>query len=157
MTFESDKLKRGPAQTVTFEKLMDLSLHSDESIRYYSGTSTYKTSFTFNGKPGGKKEFFLDLGKVSCMAKIKINGHYAGGVWTPPYNVNVTEWIREGENNLEVEVVNTWVNRLIGDQNLPEADRPTWAWPLNNPWKADSPLMESGLLGPVQLLSVNFQ
>ena len=155
VTFESDQIKRGPAQPVIFEKLMDWTQYSDESIRYYSGTAVYKTSFIFDGKLS-EKDFFLDLGEVNCMAKVKLNGNYAGGVWTPPYRLNVTQWLKEGNNMLEVEVVNTWVNRLIGDQNLPEGNRPTWAWPLNNTCKADSPLQSSGLLGPVELVSISY-
>lgn len=154
VTFGSDEIKRGPVQSVIFEELLDWTQHSNESIRYYSGTATYKTSFTCKENPAGK-DFFLDLGKISCMAKVKLNGHYAGGVWTAPYRLDVTQWLKEGENMLEVEVVNTWVNRLIGDQNLPEGGRRTWAH--NNPWKADSPLQSSGLIGPVTLKSIKDQ
>jgi hypothetical protein len=84
-------------------------------------------------------------------AKVRINGVYAGGVWTDPYRLNITKLLKEGENTLEVEVANNWMNRLIGDRQLPEKDRPTW---VNvNPWRADSPLQPSGLLGPVEIQS----
>ena len=166
VTFESDEIKRGPAQAVIFDKLHDWRESENEAIRYYSGTARYKTVFPVEIIPKGltvsvqignlkmknspkQKTIFLELGKVHNMAKVKINGHYAGGVWTAPYRLDVTEWIKEGDNTLEVEVVNTWVNRLIGDQRLPEQERRAWAH--NNPWKADSWLQASGLIGPVEL------
>lgn len=152
VTFESDRFKRGPEQPVTFATLLDWSKHEDASIRYYSGTAVYRTTFDITKKPGGS--LFLDLGQVTAMAKIKINGRYAGGVWTAPYRIEVSDKVKEGINELEIEVVNTWVNRLIGDQHLPSAERPTWAH--NNPWSVDSPLQTSGLLGPVNVLSINY-
>ncbi|MDR1479709.1 MAG: hypothetical protein LBJ00_12310, partial [Planctomycetaceae bacterium] len=84
------------------------------------------------------------------MAKVKVNGQYAGGVWTAPYRVNVTPYLKQGENMIEIETVNTWVNRIIGDLNLPNDQRKVR--PNYNSWKADSPLQPSGLLGPVELL-----
>lgn len=151
--FESDQYKRGPAQPVTFSTLTDWSKHEDESIRYYSGTAIYKTTFDVKKKPEGK--LFVDLGQVTAMAKIKINGKYVGGVWTAPYRIEVSDVIRDGINELEVEVVNTWMNRLIGDLRLPEAERPTWAH--HNSWNVHSPLQTSGLLGPVNLLSIKYK
>lgn len=151
--FESDRYKRGPARPVTFTTLTDWSKHEDESIRYYSGTAIYKTTFDIKKKPEGK--LFVDLGQVTAMAKIKINGKYVGGVWTAPYRIEVSDVIRDGINELEVEVVNTWMNRLIGDLRLPEAERPTWAH--HNSWNVHSPLQTSGLLGPVNLLSIKYK
>lgn len=151
--FESDQYKRGPVQPVTFTTLTDWSKHEDESIRYYSGTAVYKTTFDVKKKPEGK--LFVDLGQVTAMAKIKINGKYVGGVWTAPYRIEVSDVIRDGINELEVEVVNTWMNRLIGDLRLPEAERPTWAH--HNSWNVHSPLQTSGLLGPVNLLSIKYK
>nr|WP_242507704.1 glycosyl hydrolase [Parabacteroides goldsteinii] len=151
--FESDQYKRGPAQPVTFTTLTDWSKHEDESIRYYSGTAIYKTTFDVKKKPEGK--LFVDLGQVTAMAKIKINGKYVGGVWTAPYRIEVSDVIKDGINELEVEVVNTWMNRLIGDLCLPEAERPTWAH--HNSWNVHSPLQTSGLLGPVNLLSIKYK
>jgi hypothetical protein len=141
--------KRGPEETVTFNKLEDWSRSSDERIRYFSGRAFYKTKFHLESVP--QKQLYIDLGKVMVMAKVKINGTYAGGVWTSPYRVRITELLKAGENTVEVEVVNNWMNRLIGDRQLPEKDRPTW---VNvNPWKAGSPLQPSGLLGPVEILA----
>lgn len=97
-------------------------------------------------------DIYLDLGKLTAMAKININGVYAGGVWTEPYRVNVTKKLHPGENKLEITVVNTWKNRLIGDYRLPEKDRLVQS--KSNEWNAQTPLQPSGLLGPVQILSI---
>ena len=86
------------------------------------------------------------------MAKVKINGTYAGGVWTPPYRVRVTDLVQPGTNRVEIEVVTTWMNRLIGDSRLPEAERRTWA-PVNR-WKPTDTLQKSGLVGPVCLEAI---
>ncbi len=147
--FESDEIKRGPAEPVIFEQLQDWSQHSDDRIRYFSGTAVYKNNLPVKEIPKGKK-LYLDLGKVNTMAKIKINGQYAGGVWTAPYRTDITSYIKTGDNTVEVEVVNTWMNRLIGDQRLPEKERKVQSG--NSQWKADSPLQASGLIGPARLV-----
>jgi hypothetical protein len=139
--------KRGPEETITLNALEDWSTSQDERIRYFSGKAIYKNKFTVTTIPA--KQIYIDLGKVMVMAKIKINGQDAGGVWTNPYKVNITKWLKQGENTVEIEVVNNWMNRLIGDQQLPEKDRQTW---VNvNPWNANSKLQSSGLLGPVEI------
>ncbi|MDR3340580.1 MAG: glycoside hydrolase family 2, partial [Candidatus Symbiothrix sp.] len=150
--FETDKFKRGPEKPVIFPELKDWTLHDDEHIRYYSGTAIYKNTFAIKDK-NDKEKWYLDLGKVCVMAKVKINGQYAGGVWTPPYRLDITPFLQSGDNTLEIEVVNTWVNRLIGDQYLPAEERPTGAH--INPWKVDSKLHPSGLIGPVCLVFNN--
>ncbi|MDR1887664.1 MAG: glycoside hydrolase family 2, partial [Prevotellaceae bacterium] len=122
VTFESDAVKRGPAETVIFDKLQDWTRHENDQIRYYSGTAVYTTKFTVDEKPANS-ELYLDLGKVNVMAKVRINNKYVGGVWTAPYRVNVTSQLKKGENSVEIEVVGTWMNRIIGDLQLPPEDR----------------------------------
>ncbi|GAB6395081.1 MAG: alpha-L-rhamnosidase [Bacteroidales bacterium] len=150
VTFASDKVRRGPTEPVVFSQLQDWSKNADERIRYYSGAATYKTTVSLAQPPTGTERLYLDLGKVTAMAKVKINGQYAGGAWTPPYRVDITSFVKEGANDIEIEVVNTWVNRLIGDQRLPKEQRMVDS--RNHPWKANSPLRESGLLGPVRII-----
>ncbi len=149
--FENDSVKRGPLQPVVFDQLTDWSQNSDERIRYFSGTAVYTT--TLNLEKNNKDEnLYLDLGELSAMAKVKINGVYVGGVWTAPYRVNVTGKLHKGKNKIEITVVNTWKNRLIGDAALAEKDRNVHS--ENADLNAKSVLQKSGLLGPVTLIAV---
>jgi hypothetical protein len=149
-TVTFDSTSRGPQKPVVFEQLEDWSKSSDERIRYYSGTAAYETDFTLDSLPKDKK-IMLQLGTLSAMAKVYVNGIYAGGAWTAPYKLNISGAVKSGINKLRIEVVNTWVNRLIGDQKLPADQRSTWC--PYNPYKADSPLQPSGLFGPVTVQS----
>ena len=147
-TVDFDSDFRGPAEPVTFETLASWTANDNPAIRYYSGTATYSQTFELPETP--KSPVYLDLGRVMVMAKVYVNGKYAGGAWTYPYRVETGRLLKKGTNTIRVEVVNNWQNRLIGDQQLPEAERPTWT--SVNPWHAGSTLQESGLLGPVVLL-----
>jgi hypothetical protein len=147
--FESGKIRRGPSEPVIFDKLQSWSLNKDARIRYYSGTAVYNNTFTLDAKPSGN--ISIDLGKVGVMAKVTVNGKYAGGAWTYPYSVDITDVVKTGENTVEIEVVNTWANRFIGESLLPEEERVVK--PLYNNWKASSPLQESGLLETVKIVS----
>jgi hypothetical protein len=97
----------------------------------------------------GDSELHIDLGEVNVMAEVKLNGEDLGGVWMAPFRVNTRGLLKTGENNLEVEVVNVWRNRLIRDQQLPPAQRYTSV--LVGDETADEPLQPSGLLGPVTI------
>lgn len=141
-----DKM-RGPKQPVVFNQLTDWSKNENDLIKYYSGTAVYSTDFTLKKLPKNQN-IILNLSYVADMAKVKINGEYVGGVWTFPYELDVSDFVRKGENSIEIEVVNTWVNRLIGDLKLPENKRSTWT--VHRPG-ADQPLKASGLLGEVYL------
>jgi hypothetical protein len=149
--FESDSIHRGPSKAVIFKELSDWAQSNDERIRYYSGTAVYTAKVTLHTIPKDK-QLYLDLGYAGVMAKVKINGKYAGGVWTFPYRVSGNNLFKQGENTLEIEVVNNWKNRLIGDQLLPEKERKVVF--INSVWKADNPLQESGLRGPVRIIGI---
>lgn len=140
--------KGGPEAPVTFDTLYDWTTSDDLRIKYFSGDATYTNSFKLKKLPQG--EVYVDLGKVMVMAKVKVNGEYAGGVWTAPYRLNITNLLRKGVNTIEVEVVNCWRNRVIGEKEaIPANERFTFqtATYLNK----DSELQPSGLLGPVEL------
>jgi hypothetical protein len=138
----------GPKQPVVFKTLTDWTSNSNDSIKYFSGTALYRSKFILEQSYGGKK-VYVDLGPVNGMAKVKINGNIAGGLWTAPWKAEISALIKTGENSIEVEIVNTWENRLIGDSKLPENKRMTWC--LVNPFTPDSPLAPSGMTGPVKI------
>ena len=141
-----------PEGTVTFGNLTDWTLSDDYRIKYFSGTATYNNTFSIPEIPDS--QVYIDLGKVMVMAKVKVNGEYVGGVWTAPYRLNVTSALKEGANTLEVEVVNCWRNRLIGEKEaIPEAERFTFQ--TSTYLDKNSELQSSGLLGPVKVLSID--
>jgi hypothetical protein len=144
----------GPRERVLFNELVDWKDHSDERIKFYSGTAIYTTDFSVDEIPDG--EVYLDLGNVEVMARIKVNGKTMGGVWTPPFRLNITEALKAGKNNLEIEVVNLWMNRLIKDRDLPEKERLTWLSLGHDIIRKDKELFPSGLIGPVMLEVLNY-
>ena len=148
-----DPKSGGPEDIITMNELEDWTLSNDEKVKYYSGTVLYKNSFTIAEIPAGS-QLYLNLGKVNVMAEIRINGKSAGGLWTYPWKINITDKITSGKNNIEIEVVNNWINRLIGDSMKDEKERITW---LNeNPARPGDKLQPSGLLGPVTIESVRY-
>jgi hypothetical protein len=140
----------GGPEAVAFERLEDWTKRPEEGIRYYSGTATYRRTFDLGeGPPAEGARTFLDLGTVHHLAAVRLNGKDLGVVWTAPWRVEVTGILQSSGNELEVDVVNLWPNRLIGDARLPPEKRFT----VTNVGKfqADSPLVPSGLIGPVTL------
>jgi hypothetical protein len=145
---------RGAPDSVRWESLQSWSDAPQAGIRHFSGTAVYTTSFEWQPAPvqAGRQRVFLDLGAVQVMARVKLNGQELGIAWKTPFQLEATECLRAGKNNLEITVANLWPNRLIGDAGLPESQRHTWSsW---QPFTADLPLLASGLLGPVRLVSV---
>ncbi|MCO5052883.1 MAG: hypothetical protein M9920_11320 [Verrucomicrobiae bacterium] len=142
---------RGAPAQATFEALTDWSKHTDAGVRHFSGVATYRTTFKADREAGASgQQWHLDLGRVEVMARVKLNGHDVGTVWKAPFRVKITDALQAGDNQLEIEVANLWPNRLIGDAALPQEKRVAWTtW---NPFTPDTPLLESGLLGPVRLL-----
>ena len=152
-TIEFEKGKGGPEQAVITENLFDWMESENPQIKYFSGTAKYTASFTIDKMPAD--QIYVDLGEVMVMAKVKVNGQEAGGVWTMPYQVNVTDFVKEGENTIEVEVVNCWRNRLVGECSMPKKERFTFHTAADI--DAESDLQSSGLLGPVQLIAYPYQ
>jgi len=138
----------GPA-SVRFDLLVSWPDRPEPGIKYYSGTATYRKEFEVPADAAGKS-VLIDLGSVRELAEVKVNGQSCGITWAPPFRVDITRALKPGVNQLEVEVVNFWPNRIIGDQFLPEAERLTRT--NIRQLTRRSPLMPSGLMGPVRLL-----
>jgi hypothetical protein len=145
--------KRGAPEQANFESLTPWDENSDPGIKYFSGTGTY--SKTIQAPAGWFREGaqrWLDMGSVRNLAEVFVNGKSLGIVWKTPFRVDVTDTLKEGENKLEIKVTNLWVNRLIGDQQPGAAKKITYTtMPF---YRADSPLKLSGLIGPVQIISL---
>ena len=148
VTFESAFKTPSPVRMATLDNLSD---NPNDSIRYFSGTATYTTSVSLD-RAGRGEHMFMAFDNVGTMAKVYINGKYAGGVWTAPYRLDVTDFVKNGRNDVKVEVVNTWVNRIVGDMNLPESERETYLFV--NHLNAKTPLPPSGIIGKVKFETV---
>jgi len=98
-------------------------------------------------------ELWLDLGDVKNIAEVSVNGTSLGIVWKRPFRVNVTRALKPGANALSVKVTNLWVNRLIGDQQ--EGVTKKYTYTAQQFYRADSPLLPSGLLGPARVLRIS--
>lgn len=173
--------KHGYDGTVDFDSLIDWSKHPLDSIYYYSGTASYQKQFELSKEQVADNiNISLDLGAVYIVAEVLINGEKVAVSWMPPFTLNITEFVKEEVNTIELLVTNQWSNRLIGDERYPANDggyqlgphRATDLimpeWYINNEprpkgerttfttapfYKKDDPLMPSGVLGPV---TINF-
>lgn len=136
-----------------FEKLEDWTNRSEPAIKHFSGTAKYSVEFMGPKEMSSNREYFLDLGKVNVSASVRLNGKDIGVVWCYPWRLDLGKVLKEGLNKLEIEVVNCWPNRLIGDGKLPQEQRQTKTNLTNyyNP-TVKHELMPSGLLGPVVLM-----
>ncbi|WP_159520246.1 glycosyl hydrolase [Sunxiuqinia indica] len=139
----------GPKKTVAFSRLTDWSKNQDVRIRYYSGTATYSKVFQFGGSIDENSSYWIELGDFANIAEVKLNGQNVGVSWTPPFRLQIDGALKQGENILQIEVTNTWANRLIGDHDLPEEERVSWT---TAPYRLEGrPLLPAGLFGPVKI------
>ncbi len=161
--------KWGGPKKVTFDSLVDWTTHPQEGIKHYSGIAVYRKSFDLPlSATSGSEKLYLNLGEVKNMARIRLNGKELGVVWTAPWKTDITRVVKPKGNELEIEVANLWSNRLIGDEQFPddgikEGKFPEWlikgkkrtsgryTFTTYNPYKKDSPLLRSGLIGPVTI------
>lgn len=163
----------GAPPSVTLDKLISWTEHTNAGVRFFSGTATYEKEIEISAERlGSGREVWLDLGAVKNFAEVSLNGQSFGVLWKPPFRVDVTSAAKPGTNKLVIKVTNLWPNRLIGDEQLPPdcewdgSQLKQWPrWLLNNQpsptgrltfstWRhvtKDSPLLESGLMGPVTL------
>ena len=147
----------GAPHSVVLPRLMSWTEHEHIGVQHFSGMARYRITFELSEDwllEG--RQIHLDLGQLWAVGQGRLNGQSLGVLWSPPYRVNVTSAAVVGQNTLEVEVANTWANRLVGDSKLPLEQRfcrtnITASGTPGRPWK-DIPLRDSGLLGPVQLI-----
>lgn len=137
----------GGPTVARFDQLVDWTTRPEPGIRYYSGIATYRRDFD---RPAGAK-VLLDLGTVQVMARVRVNGKDCGTLWCAPWQVDITSALRDGANTLEVDVANLWPNRLIGDAKDPAH---AFTKTTHQPYRADYPLLPSGLVGPVRVMAV---
>lgn len=143
--------KRGGPGTVDFPQLEDWTKRPEPGIRFYSGKASYHATFDLPATSTAAGNFFISLGSIRHLASVQLNGQPLGILWCSPWRIAIpANLLRTQGNRLTVTVANLWINRLIGDSALPPAER--IAWTTSNPFHPDSPLEESGLLGPVTLL-----
>ncbi len=150
VNFQKD---RGAPSEVNLNNLASLTESQEPGVKYFSGTATYTKTVTADKNwIGAKGHLWLDLGDVKNIAEVTVNGKALGVVWKRPFRVDISNSLRAGDNLVEVKVTNLWVNRLIGDQQSNVAKKITYTtMPF---YQANSPLVPSGLLGPVRILSV---
>jgi hypothetical protein len=141
---------RGAPASTTMDQLSDWRQNADLGVKYFSGAATYTNPV--QAPPDWFRKgtrLSLDLGDVKNLAVVTVNGKEVGEAWHAPYRLDVTSALKPGKNEIQVKVVNAWVNRLIGDEQ-PGASKITFT--DVKPYKATSPLLPSGLLGPVTVV-----
>jgi hypothetical protein len=167
----------GAPESARFDSLISWPTSPIDGIKYFSGTATYVKEFAVpQNMVGPGKAVWLDLGVVKNFARVRLNGRDLGTLWKAPFRLNVAGIARPGTNRLEVSVTNLWPNRIIGDEQLPpdvewrgqelarwpewlvqHKPRPATGRVTFTTWRfytKDSPLLESGLIGPVSIQSV---
>jgi hypothetical protein len=167
---------RGAPETVSFDRLDSWSNQTNPGVKFFSGEAVYRKTFTLAPELAAKgKPLYLDLGRVEVMAEVTVNGHVFDTLWCAPYRLDISSAVKPADNLLAIKVVNLWPNRMIGDAQLPpDSSRnggntgsvtawPDWllagkpspsgriTWASNDPFSKDSPLLPSGLMGPVTL------
>jgi hypothetical protein len=165
------------AGKVEFPELISWHEHADDEVKYFSGTAVYRKSIDIPARwHGPDRRIVLDLGRVEVIAEVSVNGKKVATLWKPPFELDVTDVLQPGTNQLEISVTNLWPNRLIGDERYPKMSElnsrdiprkwPDWLYkgdPIRGKrrtftsremYKATDPLLPSGLIGPVRLCPV---
>lgn len=153
----------GAPERTIFPKLMSWSESENEGIMYFSGIARYEKSFVYDVYSNSLEnpKIYLDLGNLSHVGEVWLNGQSLGITWAKPYRFDVTKILKPGPNKLVIEIANTWSNRLVGDARTGEKYTNTNitstvvknGFFIDTPW-AEVPLIESGLLGPVTLKTI---
>ena len=148
----------GAPSSAVFPELISWTANKDDGIKYFSGIATYRKVIDIpENMLISDNHLYLDLGNVKMIANVYLNGEHLGILWKPPFQIDITKSAKSGKNSIVIEVANDWSNRIVGDQKLPKEKRIT-STNIISPtssdllWK-DAPLLESGLLGPVQIIT----
>lgn len=139
----------GPTEPVRFDELTDWSLSRNPAIRYFSGLATYHKNIRI-AKPRDGERVYLRMPGLEGVSKVWVNSHNAGLVWCTPWEAEITDYIKSGKNDLRIEVRNSLVNRLVGDEHLPEDERHTWIY--TKLYNTESPLVPSGIVGSIEIV-----
>ncbi len=135
-------------KNVTMDKMGSWSDHTDADIKYFSGTATYENNFKVASIDKGAK-YAVDLGEVKNIAEVVVNGKNVGTAWKKPFKLDITEAVKAGDNTIQINVTNTWVNRLVGDAQPDVKQKTTFTtMPF---YRKESPLVPSGLLSEVKV------
>ncbi len=164
--------KFGGPDKIQFEELQDWTLHEMRGVKYYSGIATYKKTIHVDNLED--KRYYIDLGVVNDIARVNLNGEDVGVIWCAPWRIDITSALKEGENELEIEVANRWINRLLGDRQEPDANVRTVKFENGLMGGAEyktgrytfttkaamgsfnfTDPLPSGLMGPVEILKMN--
>jgi hypothetical protein len=152
----------GGPSTAAFPELVSWTQRSEDGIKYYSGKATYHKTFDLVKEAGSGQQsatqsqrLYLDLGDVRSVAEVRLNGKKLGILWCSPWRMDITNAVKPTGNVLEVDVINLWANRVIHDLNLPKDQRLTKTHEIFrfDEITGSTPLIESGLLGPVSILT----
>lgn len=141
--------QRGAPSSTLFGTLAPLNEAEADGIKYFSGIATYQKVFDLTARKDSGRVLMMDLGEVGDVAELHLNGQYVGTRWFPPFQFEISKYVLEGENELEVKVANTWVNRLIGDK---QPDVEPISFTVAPTYTPTAPLRPSGLIGPVRIL-----
>lgn len=142
----------GAPESYELDKLKSWTDINDEGIRYYSGTTAYsKTMDVDEVLLQSSRRVFIQFQEIQEVAKVIVNGNECGILWSPPYRAEIGKFLKAGQNEISVEVINTWNNRIVGDIRNPELETYTNT-NIKYKFKGDKPLLESGLLGKAEII-----
>jgi len=145
VTFQPNR--GAPANPVLFPHLTSWTDSDIPGVRYFSGSAVYRASIIAPQRQSND-EVWLRFKDIREIARVRINGHDVGTVWAAPFTLDVARWLRPGQNSIEIEVTNLWPNRIIGDLQPGVASHYTET--NIRAYKADSPLLPSGLIGDIE-------
>jgi hypothetical protein len=145
----------GAPEVYQFDRLTSWTDVDEKGINYYSGPAKYSKEFTLSEETLSKgTQAYITFEDIQEMARLTVNGNDCGIVWTPPYEVNISQYLKEGSNHISVRVINNWNNRIVGDLKHPDEKEYTQT-NAKQKFTADSPLLESGLIGKVEIIFTN--